>query len=159
MESSAEPDSDDPLPKRTYQELLEAFRQPHFISINLTDGTKLDNGFTEIVDYAITQQYPTVEYLVTTGRRTFVEDTIQKYEYAILRTIQNIETHDFWKVHCKNMSVLDRERRKPRGKGQANAQVGFAAAKRAPIGYYYRCKYSTSLIKIYLFSNFLPAMR
>ena len=97
--------------------------------------TKLDKGFTELIDYAITQRYPTLEYLLTT------------------------ETHDFWKIHCNNMLILDRERRKRRGKGQANAQVSFAAAKRAPIGYYYRCKYSTSLIKIYLFSNFLPAMR
>jgi hypothetical protein len=160
MESSSEPDSDDALPKRTYQELLEAFRQRHCISINLTDGTKLDNGFTELIDYAITQHYPTLEYLLTTGRTTFVEDTIRKYEHVIQRTIQNIETHDFWKIHCNNMLILDRERRKRRGKGQANAQVSFAAAKRAPIGYYYRCKYSTSLfIKIYLFSNFLPAMR
>ena len=45
-----EPDSDDALPKRTYQGRLEAFRQRHCISINLTDGTKLDNGFTELVD-------------------------------------------------------------------------------------------------------------
>jgi hypothetical protein len=164
MESSSEPDSDDALPKRTYQELLEAFRQRHCISINLTDGTmtKLDNGFTELIDYAITQRYPTLEYLLTTGRTTFVEDMIRKYEHVIQRTIQNIETHDFWKIHCNNMLILDRERRKRRGKGQANAQVSFAAAKRAPIGYYYRCKYSTPprpFIKIYLFSNFLPAMR
>ena len=60
MESSAEPDSDDALLKRTYQELLEAFRQRHCISINLTDGTKLDNVFTELIDYAITQRYPKV---------------------------------------------------------------------------------------------------
>ena len=39
------------------------------------------------------------------------------------------------------MLILDRERRKRRGKGQANAHVSFEAAKRAPIGYYYRCKY------------------
>ena len=91
MESSSEPDSDDALPKRTYQELLEAFRQRHCISINLTDGTKLDNGFTELIDYAITQHYPTLEYLLTTGRTTFVEDTIRKYEHVIQRTIQNTE--------------------------------------------------------------------
>ena len=42
------------------------------------------------------------------------------------------------------MLILDRERHKRRGKGQANAQVSFAAAKRAPIGYYYRCKYCTA---------------
>ena len=54
------------------------------------------------------------------------------------------------------MLILDRERRKRRGKGQANAQVSFAAAKRAPI----TIDVSTvHLIKIYLFSNFLPAMR
>ena len=81
----------------TYQELLEAFRQRHCISINLTDGTKLDNGFTELIDYAITQHYPTLEYLSTTGRTTFVEDMIRKYEHVIQRTIQNIEDHDFWK--------------------------------------------------------------
>ena len=95
MESSPEPDSDDALPKCTYQELLEAFRQRHCISINLTDGTKLDNGFTELIDYAITQHYPTPEYLLTTGRTTFVEDTIRKYAHVIQRTIQNIETHGF----------------------------------------------------------------
>ena len=45
LESSPEPGA---LPERTYQELLEAFRQRHCISITLTDGTKLDNGFTEL---------------------------------------------------------------------------------------------------------------
>ena len=38
----------------------------------------------------------------------------------------------------------EQERRNRRGKGQANAQVSFQAAKRAPIGYYYRCKYICS---------------
>ena len=66
---------------------------------------------------------------------------IRKYEHVIQRTIQNIETHDFWKIHCNTMSILDQERRKRHGKGQANAQVSFEAAKRALIGYYYRCKY------------------
>ena len=61
----------------------------------MTDVTKLDNGFTELIDYAITQHYPTLEYLLTTGRTTFVEDTIPKYyEHVIQRTIQNVETHD-----------------------------------------------------------------
>ena len=41
------------------------------------------------------------------------------------------------------MLILDRERRKRRGKGQANAQVSFEASERAPIGYYYRCKYAS----------------
>ena len=141
MESSSEPNSDDALPKRIYQELLEAFCQRHCISINLTDGTKVDNGFTELIDYAITQHYPTLEYLSTTGRTTFVEDTTRKYLHTIHRTIQNTEAHDFWKIHCNNMVILDQERRKRRGKGQANAQVSFQAAKRAPIGYCYRCKY------------------
>ena len=104
MESSSDPDSDDALPKRTYQELLEAFRQRHCMSINPTDGTKLDNGFTELIDYAITQHYPTLEYL-TTGRTTFVEDMIRKYEHVIQRTIQNIEAHGFWKMHCNNMAT------------------------------------------------------
>ena len=54
METSSDPDSDDALPKYTYQELLEAFRQRHCISINLTNDNKLDNGFTELIDYAIT---------------------------------------------------------------------------------------------------------
>ena len=94
MESSSEPNSDDALPKHTYQELLEAFRLHHCISTKI-DGTKLDNGFTELIDYAITQQYPTLEYLSITGRTTFVEDTIRKYEHVIQRTIQNIETRDF----------------------------------------------------------------
>ena len=120
---------------------------------------KLDNGFTEFIDYAIGHNYPTLEFLSTTGSTTFVEDMIRKYEHVIQRTIQNIETHDFWALHCNNMLILDRERRKRCGKGQANAQVSFAAAKRAPIGHYYRCKYGTLFIKIYLFSSFLPAMR
>ena len=129
MESFSEPDSDDALPTRAYQELLEAFRQRHCISINLTNGTKLDNGFTELIDYAITQHYPTLEYLSTIGRTTFVEDMIRKYEHVIQRTIQNIETHDSWKIHCNDMLILDRERRKRRGKGQVNAQVSFEAVK------------------------------
>ena len=62
MESSSEPNSDNALPKHTYQELLEAFRLHHCISTKI-DGTKLDNGFTELIDYAITQHYPTLEYL------------------------------------------------------------------------------------------------
>ena len=119
MESSSDPDSDDALPKRTYQELLEAFRQRHCISINPTDGAKLDNGFTELIDYVITQHYLTLEYLSTTGRTTFVEDMIRKYDHVIQRTIQNIKAHDFWKMHCNNMAILDQERRKRRGKGQA----------------------------------------
>ena len=73
---------------------------------NLTDGTKLDNGFTELIDYAIIQHYPTLEYLLTTRRTTFVEHTIQKYEHVIQRMIQNIETHDFWKIHCNHMLIL-----------------------------------------------------
>ena len=40
------------------------------------------------------------------------------------------------------MLILDRERRKRRSRRQANAQVSFEAAKRALIGYYYRCKYT-----------------
>ena len=126
MESSSEPDSDDALPKRIYQELLKAFRPRHCISINLTDGTKLENGFTELIDCAITQHYSTLEYLLTTGRTTFVEDTIRKYKHAIQRTMQSIETHDFGKIPRNNMLILDRECRKRRSKGQANA--GFVAA-------------------------------
>ena len=59
---------------------------------------------------------------------------------------------------------LDREGRNRRGKGQANAQVSLEAAKRALIGYYYRCKNTSgragggaaacSYTGIYLFSNF-----
>ena len=157
MESSSESDSDDALPKRAYQELLEAFRQRHCISTNLADGTKLDNGFTELIDYAITHHYPTLEFLSTTGRTTFVEDMIRKYELVIQRTIQNIETHNFWNIHCNNMLILDRERRKRHGKGQANAHVSFEAAKRAPIGYYYRYKYTSAHTLI--FSNFLLSSR
>ena len=122
MESSSEPDSDDALPKHAYQELLEAFRLRHCISTQI-DGTKLNNGFTELIGYAITQHYPTLEYLSKTGRTTFVEDMIRKYEHVIQRAIQGVETHDCWNIHCNNMLILDRERRKRRGKGQANAQV------------------------------------
>ena len=77
MKSSSDPDSDDALPKRAYQELLEAFRHRHCISINLADGTKPDNGSTELINYVITQHCPTLEFLSTTGRITFVEDMIR----------------------------------------------------------------------------------
>ena len=101
-------------------------------------GTKLDNGFTELIDYAIAHHYPTLEFLSTTGRTTFVEDMIRKYEHVIQRTIQNhIETYDFWDLHRNDMLILDQKRRKRRGKGQANARVSFEVAKRVPIGYYY----------------------
>ena len=146
MESSSDPGSDDALPRFADQELLGAFRQRHCISINSTDGTKLDNGFTKLIGYAITHHYPTLEFLSTTGRTTFVEDMTRKYEHDIQRTIQNIETHDFWNMHCNNMLILDRERRKRHGKGQPNAQVSFEAAKRAPISYYYRCKYTSTSV-------------
>ena len=148
MKSSSEPDFDDAIPKCAYQELLEAFRQRHCISINLADGTKLDNGFTELIDYAITHHYSTLESLSTTGRTTFVEDMIRRYEYVIQQTI---ETHDLQNIHCNNMLILDRERRKRLGKGQTNAQVSFEAAKRAPIGYYYRCKYISVHKHLFIF--------
>ena len=66
MESSSDPDSDDALPRCAYQELLEAFHQRPYISINLADGTKLGNGFTELIDYAITQRCPALGFLSTT---------------------------------------------------------------------------------------------
>ena len=50
------------------------------------------------------------------------------------------------------MLILVRERRKRRGKGQANAQVSFEAAKRVSIGCYYRCKYTS--IHTHFISNF-----
>ena len=111
MESSSDPDSDDVLPGRPYQDLLGAFRQRHCISTD-RKGTKLDNGFAELIDYTITHHYPTLEFLSTTGRSTFIEDMIRKYEHVILRTIKNIETHDFWHQHCNNMLILDRGRHK-----------------------------------------------
>ena len=74
---------------------------------------------------------------------------IRKYEHDIQWTIQNIETSDIWDLPCNNMLILDRERRKRRGKGQANAQVSFEAAKRAPIVYYYRCKFTSVRAFIY----------
>ena len=49
------------------------------------------------------------------------------------------------------MLILDRERRKRRDKGQANAQVSFEVAKRAPIGYYYRCKYASVHKHLFIF--------
>ena len=76
MESPSDPNSGGALPKRAYQELLEAFRQRHCKSINLADGTKLDNGFIELIDYAITHHYPTLGFLSTTGCTIFVEDMI-----------------------------------------------------------------------------------
>ena len=50
-------------------------------------GTKLDNGFTELIDYPITHHYPTLKLLSKTDRTTFVEDMIRKYEHVIERTI------------------------------------------------------------------------
>ena len=38
--------------------------------------------------------------------------------YVILRTIKNLETYDFWDLHCNNVLILDRECRKRRCKGQ-----------------------------------------
>ena len=83
MGSSSDPDSNDALPKRAYRELLEAFRQRNCISIYLADGTKIGNGFTKLIDYAIAHRYPTLEFLSTTGRTSFVEDMIRKYEHVI----------------------------------------------------------------------------
>ena len=86
MGSSSDPGFDVALLKCPYQELLEAFRQRHCISIDITGDTpksnpdgpfaKLGNGFTELIDYAIGHRYPTLEFLSTTGRTTFVEDMI-----------------------------------------------------------------------------------
>ena len=69
MEPPSNPGSDDALPRRPYQELLEAFQQCHYISINIRklnpDGSfaKLDNGFTELIDHEIGHRYPTLEFL------------------------------------------------------------------------------------------------
>ena len=68
---------------------------------------------------------------------------IRKYEHDIQWTIQNIETSDIWDLPCNNMLILDRERRKRRGEGEAYAQVGIEAAGSAPIVYYYCCKYTS----------------
>ena len=143
MESSSDPYSADGLSMRPYHDLLEAFCQHHWISTDM-NGTKHDNGFPELIDYAITHHYPTLEFLSTTGCSTFVEDMIWKYEHVILRTIKNIETHDFWHQHCNDLLILNREHHKCRGKVQTNAQVNFEAGKRAPIGNYYRCKWTSS---------------
>ena len=67
-------------------------------------GTKLDNGFTELINYAITHRYPTLEFLSTTGCTRFVEDMIRKYEHFIQWMIQNTETHDFWDLHRNNVN-------------------------------------------------------
>ena len=59
-------------------------------------------------------------------------------------------------MHCNNTLTPGRERRKRRGKGQANAQISFEASKSAPVGFHYRCN-NTSLCSytgIYLSSNF-----
>ena len=104
----------------------------------MTDGTKLDNGFIELIDHAITHHYPTLEFL-STSRSTFVEGMIQKYEHIILQTIKILRPMTF-ETCIATMSILDRERRKRRDKGQVKAQVSFEAAKRALIGYYYRCR-------------------
>ena len=76
VEQSSDPDSGDALPKQPYQELPEAFRQRHCISIDITelnpDGffAKLDNGFIELVGRAIGHRYPTLEFSSTTSRTT-----------------------------------------------------------------------------------------
>ena len=89
-----------------YYKQCARFRLRHCILTQI-DGTKLDNGFTGLIDYAITQHYLTLENLSTTGRTTFVEDMIRKYEHVIQRAIQNINTHDFREIHCNNMLILD----------------------------------------------------
>ena len=66
--------------------------------------TKLDNDFTELIDYAITHHYPTLEFLSTTGRTRFVEDMIRKNEHVIQWMIQNIEVHDFWGLHRNDVN-------------------------------------------------------
>ena len=68
---------------------------------------KLDNGFTELVECTIGHRCPTLEFLSTTGSTTFVEDMIRMYKHVIQLTIQNIEIHDFWDLHCNNMLILD----------------------------------------------------
>ena len=72
--------------------------------IQNSGGTKLDNGFTKLVDYAITDHYPTLEFLPTTGHTRFVVYMIRKYENAIQWMIQNIETHDCWDLYCNNVN-------------------------------------------------------
>lgn len=67
---------------------------------------------------------------------------VREYDHVIQWMIQNIKTHGSRDLHCNNMLIIDRESRKHRGKGQANDRVYFEAAKRAPISYYYRCKYT-----------------
>ena len=94
MESSSYPYSDNVLPKRPYYDLIQAFHQRHCISTDM-NGTKLDNGFAELIDYAITHHYPTLEFLLTTGCSTFVEDIIRKYKHGFLWTKKNIKTHNF----------------------------------------------------------------
>ena len=54
-------------------------------------------------------------------------------------------------TYIATMLILDRERRKRRGKGQANAQVSFEVAKRALIGYCYRCKYTSVHTPAYIY--------
>lgn len=49
--------------RRANRDLLEAFRQPHCLSIDMADGTKIYNGVTESIDYAITSHCPTLEFL------------------------------------------------------------------------------------------------
>ena len=41
--------------------------------IKNSGGTKLDNGFKELIDYAITHHHSTLEFLSTTGRTRFVD--------------------------------------------------------------------------------------
>ena len=51
------------------------------------------------------------------------------------------------------MLILDHERHKRRGIAQENAQVNFEAAKRASIGIYYRCNYTS--VHTLTFNDFL----
>ena len=96
MEPFSDPGSDDALPKRPYQKLLEAFRQRHCVPIDISklnpDGSiaKQDNGFTELIDHAIGHRYPTLKFL-TTGRIILLEDIFESMSmsfngrYRILR--------------------------------------------------------------------------
>ena len=60
---------------------------------------------------------------------------------------------NFWKIHCNNLSILDRERRKRPDKRQANAEVSFGTIKRAPIGYYYQRTVSSKVLVIHFLAG------
>ena len=70
-----------------------------------------------------------------------------------------METHGFGNIPCNEMLILDRERCKRRGNGQANAQAVIEAAKDLRLEIIIIIYVSIPrFMVVRLFSGFLPAL-